>query len=507
MRHPALVSMATVLFMGLLSAAAAAGPATGDDARVLAERIDARIAARWRDENVKPAAPADDAAYLRRVYLDLVGQAPAVTEVRDFLDDPDPDKRAQLVESLLKTDAHARHLASAWRRILLPRGTTATATTIEPWLQQKFRANAPYDRMAREVLTAVPSDPGLSSFYQALENKPENLAAAASRIFLGVRLECAQCHNHPTASWKRQQFWEFAAFFSEIRPPGQAAANRPGELTIPNTTKVVRARLLLSDTPALAAGKDPREILAAWITRADNPFFARAAVNRVWAHFFGVGLIEPLESLGEDSAASHPELLDELARAFAASKFDLRFLTRAITASKAYGLSSEVSAPGQDRPRLFARAAVRGLTAEQLYDSLGVVIGRKASLDRNPAAAAAAFGARAEFVARFDSPDSPVEAHTSILQALHLMNGKPTADATSLQGNHHLRSIAEARGRTSAERIEELYLLTLARKPRPDELAHLAKYVESGGPRGDRALALTDVFWALLNSSEFALNH
>jgi hypothetical protein len=507
MHHPTLLQLAAMLATSALSAAAVAAPTTGDDVNALAGRIDARVTARWHDANVKPAAPADDATYLRRVYLDLVGHAPDVTEVRDFLDDPDPDKRARLVESLLKTDAHAHHFASAWRRIMLPRGTAAGPTPIETWLQQQFRSNTPYDRMVREVLTAPSTDPGLSGFYQALENKPENVAAAASRIFLGVRLECAQCHNHPTATWKRQQFWEFAAFFSEVRAPGQAAANRPGELTIPNTTKTVRARLLLGKTPALEAGKDPREVVAAWVTQPDNPFFARAAVNRVWAHFFGVGLIEPVESLGEDSQASHPELLDDLAKAFAASKFDLRFLIRTIVASKVYSLSSELSAPGQDDPHLFARAAVRGLTAEQLYDSLGVVIGTGAPAGRVPAIGVANFPGRADFLARFDSTDNPVDAHTSILQALHLMNGKPIAEATSLQGNHYLRSVAEAKGRTSAQRIEELYLLTLARKPRPEESARLAKYVDSGGPRGDKALALTDVFWALLNSSEFALNH
>jgi hypothetical protein len=507
MHHPSLSQLAAILATSVLSAAATAAPTTGDEVQAVAGRIDSRIAVRWHEANVKPAAAADDATYLRRVYLDLVGHAPAVTEVRDFLDDPDSDKRVRLVESLLNTDAHARHFASAWRRILLPRGPAPGFTTIEPWLQQQFRTNTPYDHMVREVLTGSPTSPAVGGFYQALENKPENVAAAASRIFLGVRLECAQCHNHPTAAWKRQQFWEFAAFFSEVRAPGQTTTNRLGELTIPNTTKVVRARLLLGKTPALDAAKDPREVVAAWMTQPDNPFFARAAVNRVWAHFFGVGLVEPVDSLGEDSQASHPELLDDLAKAFAASKFDMRFLIRAIAASKVYGLSSEQSGRGQDDPHLFTRAAVRGLTAEQLYDSLGVVIGTGAPASRMQAIGGASFQARADFLARFDSSENPVDAHTSILQALHLMNGKPIAEATSLRGNHYLRSVAEAKGGTSAQRIEELFMLTLARKPRPEESARLAKYVDSGGPRGDKARALTDVFWALLNSSEFALNH
>jgi hypothetical protein len=495
--------------LAALLATTAAG-ADDRDVKALAGRIDEHVAARWRERQVKPAEPADDAAYLRRVCLDLVGQVPTVTEVRDFLDDPAADKRLRLVERLLQTDAHAGHFANDWRGTLLPANAVAfggAGGPLDAWLQRQLHDNAGYDTIARAVLTAGPTDPALGGFFQANQNKPEDLAGAASRIFLGVRIECAQCHDHPFARWKKQQFWEFAAFFSGLPRQGQPPGERRGELTIPGTRKVVQARLLVGDTPPFKG--DPREALADWVVTADNPFFARAAVNRLWAHFFGVGLADPVDSLGEENPPSHPELLDELARAFAAHKFDARFLIRAITASKTYGLSSAVSAAGQDDPRLFARASVRGLTGEQLYDSLAVVTGKGMPLDRagGPAVPSAGPGGRAEFVALFTDRERPIDSQTSILQALHLMNGKTTAAAASLQENRLLRTLAAAARRTSAQRVEELFLLTLARKPRLEESERFAKYVESGGARGDRARALADVFWVLINSSEFGLNH
>jgi hypothetical protein len=494
------------VFLVSALARADAGPGLDPDVKALADKIDGHTAAHWRERNVQPSVPADDAAYLRRIYLDLVGQVPTLTEVRDFLDDPARDKRARLVEGLLKTDAYARFFADEWRKTLLANSPNQLAGgPLDTWLQQRLRDNVGYDKLAREILTAAPNDPALGGFFQANDNKPENLAGAASRIFLGVRIECAQCHDHPFARWKKQQFWELAAFFSDVPPGGKR-----GELTIPSSGKVVRAKLLVGDTPAIKSGDDLRTVLADWAVSGDNPYFARAAVNRLWAHFFGVGLADPVDSLGEETPPSHPALLDDVARAFAAHQLDVRFVIRAITASKTYGLGGLTSGPGQDDPRLFARGAVRGLTAEQLYDSLAVVTGKGAPLDRapdRPAQLDGGFGPRADFVARFANRDRPIDASTSILQALHLMNGKPVADATSLEGNRHLRALAEAQGRTTAQRVEELFLLTLARKPRPEEMARFVKYIDAGGARADKKVALADVFWVLLNSSEFGLNH
>jgi hypothetical protein len=481
--------------------------ATAADARALAARIDRFVAAGWKAAKVKPAAASDDAVFLRRVYLDLTGRIPPLTEARDFLDDASPDKRAQLVDRLLGSDEHARHLATVWRRLLLPEGrplNLAPNAPLQAWLERRVRANTGYDRLAQELVTAPPNS-DVQELFQANEFKPENLAASTARVFLGVRLECAQCHDHPYARYKRVQFWELAAFFADVRPTGGLASSDRPELTIPGTTKVVQARVFRGKAPPFRPGTDPRVALADWVTSADNPLFARTAVNRLWAHMLGVGLIDPPDEMGEPGEPSHPELLDELVKQFVARRFDVRFLIRSIALSKTYQLGSLVSHPPvghglravpADR-RLFARRAVHGLTAEQLYDSISQATGKSEN----------AFGTRVVFLALFDSPERPVDASLTIPQALHLMNSPAMAEATTPKGNPQLKALTEAKGMSTAERVEDLYLMVLSRRPRAGELARLVKYVDGGGPRRDRDRALSDVLWGLFNSPEFTLNH
>jgi hypothetical protein len=244
--------------------------------------------------------------------------------------------------------------------------------------------------------------------------------------------------------------------------------------------------------------------LADWLTNSKNPYFARTAANRLWAHFFGIGIVEPVDEPGGDNPPSHPQLLDELARQLVEHKFDLRFLIRAIALSHTYQLTSTVTDPSQNDPRLFARMALKGLSAEQLFDSLAqatgyrerTVTGRQfGRLGRTP---------RAEFLARFASQDKRTEMQTSIPQALLLMNGSFIADATSVDRSELLAATLEAPFlKDPSERIEALYLATLARKPRAEELVPLVKHVAEE----DSRKALADIFWSLLNSSEFVLNH
>jgi hypothetical protein len=508
-----------------------AGPPQAD-ARELAATIDRLVAARWAARGVRPAEPADDAEFLRRVSLDLAGKIPRAWDVRAFLDDPAPDKRRRLVDRLLDGPAYVNHFTNVWRAVLLPESNNPQVRLLLPsfesWLRERVRANAPYDRVVRELLTlpiasgdrpnGLPGAGELTpvAFYQAGELKAENLAGSTSRIFLGVKLECAQCHDHPFARWSRRQFWEYAAFFSGIQPAGpyglfgavQDEADRH-ELKIPGTAKQVEARLPDGTRPAWKPGVGARATLADWVTAADNPFFARAVANRLWAQFFGTGLIDPVDEPGEQNPPSHPELLDELARQLITHGFDLKFLIRAIVLSRTYQLGSGAVSPGPDDPRLFARMAVRGLTPEQLFDSLVEATGYRAPAAAQPRVFRPGGNTpRAEFLTRFASQDRGTQAQTSILQALMLMNGPFVADATSLERSETLAAVIDAPFlKSPAERIEALYLATLSRKPRPDELARLVPYVARGGPKGDSKAALADVFWALLNSSEFVLNH
>jgi hypothetical protein len=504
------------------------------DALKLAAKIDQLIDARLTAAGIQPAPQADDAEFLRRIHLDLAGRIPGYREVSNFLEETTPDKRQHLVENLLESPAYVKHFTNVWRSLLLPQSNNQQAQvqvpSFEAWLRRRIRDNARYDEMVREILTASISampnarrmmnnkQPELTpvAFYQANELKPENLAASTSRLFLGVKLECAQCHDHPHAEWTRKQFWEYAAFFSGVQALGAGGPMMRGteiadsrSIKIPGTERVVLARFLDDTEPRWQPGTPTRAALAEWTTAPENPFFARAAVNRVWAHFFGIGLAEPVDDMSEENPPSHPELLDELAREFTAHRFDVKFLIRAITNSRTYQRSSRQTHASQNEPRLFARMAIRGMTPEQLYDSLVQATGFReaevANPRRNP------FGAmspRAEFLSKFASQDKPAETQTSILQALSLMNGRFVADATHLENSVTLAAVIDAPfHKTPQQRIETLYLATLGRKPRPDEMDRLTKYVSGGGPKKDQKAALADVFWALLNSAEFRLNH
>jgi hypothetical protein len=294
----------------------------------------------------------------------------------------------------------------------------------------------------------------------------------------------------------------------------------PHEIKIGGTDKVVPATFLDGGKPEWKEGLSGRAALAEWMTRADNPFFARAGVNRMWYYFFGTGLIDPVdEMVGGESKESHPELLDELARDFAAHQFDLKYLIRAITASKAYQLSSAATDKGLVDPHLFARMPLRGMTPEQLFDSVAEAIGYTEDVPENNALVIRLQPntPRAQFVAKFGGQtDKATESQTSILQALSLMNGRFIADATSLDARRspRLSAILDAPFMTTASRVETLYLATLSRKPTPREAERIIRYVETGGdahtdqptPEQKKA-ALADVYWVLLNSSEFVVNH
>jgi hypothetical protein len=490
----------------------------------LAAKIDAYLAAKWKERKATPAPRADDAEWVRRLHLDLTGRIPDILAARDFAENPAKDKRAKLIDTLLASDRYPLHFANVWRSWFMPDSNDQQVMFLIPgfenWLRGQFKSNAGYHTMAASVITGKTSTAtGADAFYQANLFKPEALASAVSRLFLGVKLECAQCHNHPFAKWQRKQFWEFAAFFTGInnrfarfgglggQPP--AVAGGTGEIKIPGTDKTVKARFLDGKLPKWKG--DTRSTLADWIATPDNALFARAAVNRYWEYLTGTGLVEPLDEESADNPPSHPELMTLLAKQFAAHDFDLKYLIRAITLSRAYQLSSKHTHASQADARLFARMKVRGLSPEQLFDSLALATGQKdpePDYTTNPFFGRVNPGTpRADFLRRFPNQDKRTEQQVSILQALYLMNGKIVADATSLEHNKNLAIIAQATTVRTSRRIEQLFLITLARKPTPAESVRLVKYVDKGGPTADPALALCDVFWALLNSSEFCVNH
>ncbi len=510
----------------LLLALVPAAPAWAEssrDAEALAAQMDQYLAARWQAAGAKAAPAAGDAEFLRRVSLDLTGTIPPVSEVRAFLADSAPDKRRRLIGRLLNSPLYISHFTNVWRLAWLGDGAEVDNLGLRPgfeaWLRARLKANVGYDRMVREILTSAPAvnlrvelsdestiaQPGGSGvspggFYLINENKPEKLAGGTSRLFLAVRLECAQCHNHPFAEWTREQFWEYAAFFAGAQNGGNRTT-----IAIPKAGKTVQARFPDGSQPNFKKGLSPRVVLADWTTSPDNPYFARAAANRMWAYFFGVGLMEPVDDLLREGGKN--ELLDELARSFAEHHFDLKYLINAIVSTRAYQLTSAAADPSQDDPRLFARMSVKALSTEQVVASLIEATGYQAPAGR-PREPVGPGLLQMELGGSFArQPGKPTEFQTSVPQALALMNGKFVNDATALERGGTLPAVAGAPFLDTRGRVETLYLAALGRKPTAEESGRLVSYVERGGPSGDSGLALADVFWALLNSSEFVLNH
>lgn len=489
------------------------------DARILAKRINAHLAKQHAANKVPVAPRAEDAEFLRRVSLDLTGRIPKVSEVRDFLDDADANKRHKLIVALLDSPRHARHFAATWRALLTPEITTDAGADVfqagfEAWLYQQRRRQVGYDQTVRELLTTpiatnaqsaevVLRDfekPNALAFFAVKDAKPENLAAVTTRLFLGVQLECAQCHDHPFAKWSRKQFWNQAAFFAGIERQGRGVFQPLTEkvarrdIQLPDSPRKADALFLDGNAPKFLADRSSRDALAKWITAPDNAYFARATVNRVWGQLFGIGIVEPVDNFHDDNPPSHPELLDELARAFVAAKFDLNYLVTAICLTDAYQRTSARTHPSQDNSRLFARMVVKAMTGEQFFDSLALATGYKGTAPRK------------QFLAQFALHGPASEPETSIQQALALMHGKFALDATTVRTSALLTAVVETPMLKTADRIEMLYLATLSRLPTAREMdvtrAHLAGVETSREPE-----RLADVFWALLNSAEFRLNH
>jgi hypothetical protein len=498
-------------------------PASPPDPGALAERIDGRLDARIKAANAVAAPPADDAEFLRRAYLDITGRIPAPRDVRDFLADSSPDKRAKLIDDLLDRPRYATHFAAVWRAQLMPEATANVEARVfqpgfEAWLRLKLRADVPYDQIVRELITTPiandpqspeavlrdPASPNPLAYYAVKEAKPENLAASAARVFLGVRIECAQCHDHPFGRWERKQFWSLAAFFGGVARQGDGlfapiADLGTRDMTMPNTGRVVPAVFLDGRKPP-TTNTNPRAALADWMTSRENPFFARAEANRLWGHFFGLGIVDPVDDFNDQNKASHPELLEDLASAFAGANFDTKYVIRAICRTRAYQRTSVCVDTTHDDPRLFARMSLKALTGEQFFDSLALATGYREPAGRDASAA------RDKFLATFARTDRTIEPETSITGALTLMNGRFVSRATSLQEGSTLIAACDTPGMDRPARIETLYLATLSRKPTAGEQERLAKYAANGA-NSSESERLADIFWVLLNSAEFRVNH
>ncbi|MFO1094294.1 MAG: DUF1549 and DUF1553 domain-containing protein [Planctomycetaceae bacterium] len=502
-----------------------------DDLRRIVAVIDGHLESQWRADSVTPSEPADDAEFLRRATLDLNGWIPNVMEARQFLADDSPDKRRQLVDRLLDDPRYAVNFTNYWRRILIPEAESDLMAryqvpVFEGWLRSRLLANRSYRDMVREILEVNVSANSMYeynnvspvAYYATKEIKPENLAAATSRMFLGVRLECAQCHDHPFDHWTRRDFWGYSAFFAGLQrsnagPQGLLAQLREllgqRNVQIPDTNEFVEPTFLGGKPLGRDTLLSPRQTLANWIVSDENPYFARMAVNRMWGHFFGVGFVDPIDDFNDQHPPSHPELLDALAQELAHQNYDLKFLMRAITRSRAYNLSSRQTDPSQADSRQFARMAVKGLSSNQVYDSFVQATGCFEPFALvNPYVFGRQDTPRQRLAELFaDQGTTPMDRPTTILQSLAVMNGDFVSRETQLDDSRLLRSVAEFPGFTTADRVDAIFLSALTRAPTPVEREKFVAYIDAGGANGDSRQALADVFWVLLNGSEFLYNH
>jgi len=495
-------------------------PVSSDEMK---QQVDRLMAAYWDRQGVSPSAGCEDDEFFRRVYLDLTGRIPTVSEYREFQTDTEDDRRGRLIEQLLARRDHATHLGAVWRKILLPDGVDLTdyggPSSFEEWLSERFRENMPYDELVHELLLAEGrvSEAGPILFYTALNLEPEEIAAQTARAFLGIRLECAQCHDHFFDNrLKQTDFWGFAAFFAQIsQPTGKMDMVSPvlriadtdhGEVTLPETEDIVAPQYPLEDS-SLTDSDDAsrRQQLVAWMTANDNPHFARATVNRVWAHLFGRGLVEPVDDMRIDNPSLCPEVLNELADYFVATGFDLRNLFRVLVNSETYQQTSQSADGSVDQATHFAQMNIKTFTAEQLYDSIAVATRLQETEYTDGSVMRFQNGGRQAFLDQFKAPPGQVtDYQAGIPQALTLMNGGLIQSATGLKSSGVLRSL-QAPFFTDEQRVDTLFIATMSRQPEADERQAMLDYVLSDD--GERNQRLTDVLWALVNSAEFTLNH
>jgi Protein of unknown function (DUF1549)/Protein of unknown function (DUF1553) len=494
----------------------------------MARRIDALLEQQWLGTKIEPAPPASDGEFLRRAYLDLTGVIPRASEVREFLADDRSDKRERLIDRLLASPRHATHLATTWRNRILPLGVEPErgreAVGLQKWLRTRFAKNLRYDNLVGELLLAIGGDElGPALYFQANDLAPEKMAASAAELFLGVKLECAQCHDHPFAEWSQRDFWGLAAFFARVKAPADRNmmmmssyrlidADR-GEVTLPESSEVVAPKFPGGEAAAEEARRSRRVQLAIWMTSRDNPFFARAAVNWGWSHMFGRGLVDSLDDIDGENRTGNAQLLDELATYFVWSRYDLQQLWRTLANTRAYQLSSRTSDEEPRDPALFAQMLAKPLTPEQLYDSFVLLAPRVGIEQQGDVGAGGAPGGldedpvRVEFVRRMRPPPGGVtEYRAGTLQALMLMNGRVAAEVTG-HDQSSLVGALDAPFMQEADQVEAVFLAVLARPPDAEEQHGCVEELKNAASGEARRRALSDILWALLNSTEFAFNH
>lgn len=505
--------------------------------------IDELVTKQLRRLNLPPSPPASDAAFIRRAYIDTIGMLPPADEVRAFLADTSDDKRDKLIESLLSRSEFVDYWTYKWSDILLLNGRRLRPQAVKAyyeWVRGHVEQNTPWDAFVREVVTAQGSsfENGATNFY-ALHQDPETMSENVSQAFLGLSIGCAKCHNHPLEKWTNDQYYAMANMFSRVRAKGWGGDFRngdgqrtlfvvdKGELTQPLTGKPQPPTPLDGEALPFDSTDDRRVHLAAWLTAPDNPYFSRSIANRVWANFFGVGLVEEVDDMRDSNPASNEELLAAAANFVVESKFDLKQLMRAILQSHAYQRSSMPLEENKDEQRFYSRYYPRRLMAEVMLDAISQVsdvptdfteIGfpgaDKQKTDFYPKGTRALqlydSAVASYFLQTFGRNDRAITCECersdepSMVQVLHISNGDTLNDKLKAEDGRVAKLLTS--GLPNYAIIEQAYLLSVSRYPTDGEMQQLLTVMNEASVK-ERRVVVEDLFWSLLSSREFLFNH
>ena len=485
--------------------------------------IDTLVHNKLKKLRIEPSGICSDEVFVRRVYLDIIGILPTPDEHARFMVSTLPNKREILVDELLDRKEFAELWVLKWAELLQIRSSNQVSyksmLLYYGWLQDKIARNVPTDEWVKELLGAnggTFKNP-VTNYYQ-LETDILKVTENVAQVFMGMRVQCAQCHNHPFDRWTQDDYYGFAAFFTQI---GRKTGDDPRELVVFNSGggevnhpvrgRPMPAKFLGATAPADVAGKDRRMVLANWLASPENPYFAKNLANIVWAHFFGVGIIDQVDDVRISNPASNQELLDEVGKKFTSYKYDFKKLVKDICTSQAYQRSTQPTKTNEADTRNFARGPIRRIRAETMLDILSQTTDSKNKFPGLPTGARAVQIADGQvstyFLTTFGRPtrdtvcSCEVRLEPTLSQSLHLLNGDTVASKVS-QGNIIGKMLAEKK--PPAYVIEQLYIRCLSRAPRPEEMTRLLAAVEANP---NKQQALEDVFWAILNSREFMFNH
>jgi hypothetical protein len=488
--------------------------------------IDKLVNEKLQRLHLLPSELTTDAEFMRRVSLDLIGLPPTPEEARAFLNDKTENrkKRALLIDKLMARPEFVSHWSVKWSDLLQVNRTKLGDKgmwAFRDWIRDSLAQNKPYDKMVRELVTARGSTfQNPPANFLRFTKEPKLAMETTTQLFLGVRMVCAQCHDHPFEKWTQNQYFSLAAFFAGVgTKPGMDSEEEivyekrdNAEVTHPKDGRVMSAKFLFGGEKFSVHESNLRESLAEWLTSKENPFFARAMANRMWSYFFGHGIIDPVDDIRASNPPSNPRLLDALTKDFADSNFDLKHLIRTIVSSRTYQLGFKPNDWNADDELNFSHALPRRLSAEELFDGVNIATGTKAQFKELPVESKAQdfpdpHVGQGGFLDVFGRPERQTSCEcerrsdVSLVQALNLLNGSTIADAIASSEGRLSKLVLS--GKADRQIVEELYLGALSRMPETAELDYAQTYLARGGSRAERA---QDLLWALLNSNGFLFN-